>query len=540
MVSFIRNAGFGMRIIFSIIVFFLIFSSVNVWYFSRQLTLSAEESMVERARSVSIVAESIRDSVGELWGNGSVDGDALFAEANEALAGVHSAEERLEILETQRVYDAIPIVRSWEAIEQNAEEIGVEFKVLSLSARNPRNSADDTEAEILELMREEGVSDFWRIEPQTDQLRYVRRITVQDSCLVCHGVGDFDPVGFPMEGMAIGDQRGGFQFLFSLDDMHRRVRSSVARTLGITLVLIVILSFFVRFLVFRLAVEPMRNLRGAAQRVAEGELNFDIPPARNPDDIGQLQDAIREMITRLREVVSGVRDGAESVASHGVEVSGSAGALSDGATTQASSLEEIAAAMEETAASVHSNAENAAETERIANEVAREAKESGEAVQNTAAAMEEIARRIGIIDEIARNTNLLALNAAIEAARAGEAGKGFAVVADEVQKLAVRSKEAAAEISSLSKANLIVARDAATRIRESLPEIERTALLVSQISIASGEQSHGVEEINQSLQSLDHVVQQNATSSGELADTARELAEQVRYLRERIAFFDDE
>ncbi|MCG8480717.1 MAG: methyl-accepting chemotaxis protein, partial [Spirochaetales bacterium] len=463
MFSSIRNTGFGTRIIFSIVVFFLVFSSVNVWYFSRQLTFSAEEGMVERARSVSIVAESIRDSVGELWGNGSIDGDALFAEANEALVGVRSDEERLEIVESQRVYAAIPIVRSWEAIEQNAEEIGVDFKVLSLNARNPRNSADDTEAEILELMRTRGASDFWRIEPQTDQLRYIRRITVQDSCLVCHGVGDLDPIGFPMEGMAIGDQRGGFQFLFSLEDMHRRVRSSVVQTLGITLVMVAVLSFLVRFLVFRLAVEPMRNLRGAAQRVAEGELNFDIPPARNSDDIGQLQDAIREMIARLREVVSGVRDGAESVASHGVEVSGSAGALSDGATTQASSLEEIAAAMEETAASVHSNAENAAETERIANGVAREAKESGEAVQNTAAAMEEIALRIGVIDEIARNTNLLALNAAIEAARAGEAGKGFAVVADEVQKSAVSSKEAAAEISSLSKANLIVARDAAKR-----------------------------------------------------------------------------
>ena len=161
-------------------------------------------------------------------------------------------------------------------------------------------------------------------------------------------------------------------------------------------------------------------------------------------------------------------------------------------------------------ANIRQNAENALQTEKIATQAANDAQEGGNAVNMTVSAMKQIANKIMIIEEIARQTNLLALNAAIEAARAGEHGKGFAVVAAEVRKLAERSQNAAAEINDLSTNSVEVAERAGQLLEVIVPNIQRTAELVQEISAASKEQDAGAEQINQSIQQLDGVIQQNA------------------------------
>ena len=189
------------------------------------------------------------------------------------------------------------------------------------------------------------------------------------------------------------------------------------------------------------------------------------------------------------------------------------------------------------AANIKQNAENAIQTEKIAAKSAQDAQEGGRAVLETVNAMQQIAKKISIIEDIARQTRLLSLNATIEAARAQEHGRGFAVVASEVRSLAERSQIAAEEINSLANSSVSIAGKAGEMLTKLVPDIQKTAELVQEISAASKEQDSGAEQINRAIQQLDQVIQQNASTSEEVASTSEELTGQAEQLQTIIEFF---
>ncbi|MDD5286254.1 MAG: MCP four helix bundle domain-containing protein [Desulfuromonadaceae bacterium] len=299
----------------------------------------------------------------------------------------------------------------------------------------------------------------------------------------------------------------------------------------------IVIAILFGFIISSLISNPLRKGVTFAQAVAAGDLTQKIDLDQK-DEIGQLTQALNEMVAKLSSIVGEVTTAADNVASGSQELSSTAQQMSQGATEQAASAEEISSSMEEMASSIRQNTDNAMQTEKISIKSSVDAKEGGKAVVETVAAMKEIATKISIIEEIARQTNLLALNAAIEAARAGEHGKGFAVVASEVRKLAERSQTAAGEISSLSSRSVAIAEQAGEMLTKMVPDIQRTAELVQEITASSKEQDTGAEQINKAIQQLDQVIQQNASASEEMASTSEELSSQAEQLQQAISFFD--
>lgn len=273
-----------------------------------------------------------------------------------------------------------------------------------------------------------------------------------------------------------------------------------------------------------------------ADDVADGNLSA-TAEVKGDDEVGDLIKTLNAMTARLREVVSEVTTASRNVAAGSQEMSATAEQLSQGATEQASSTEEASASMEEMASTIKQSADNASQTEKIARQSAADAIASGEAVTNAVTAMQTIAEKIMVVQEIARQTDLLALNAAVEAARAGEHGRGFAVVASEVRKLAERSQAAAAEISTLSSTTVKAARSAGEMLSKLVPDIQRTAELVEEISAGSREQNAGAAQINTAIQQLDKVTQQNTSAAEEMSATSEELASQAEQLQAAISYF---
>ena len=327
------------------------------------------------------------------------------------------------------------------------------------------------------------------------------------------------------------------------DQLMESTIQIVRLLIGLSVIIVLLLIAILLVSVTRI-VRPIRLLSAINLRLSQGNLNLteemrsDYRTAsRGKDEVGE---AVRSTGILMENLVSTI----QTISTSSLEVEKGSDAinrtsqnLSKGSTEQAASAEEVSATVEEISATVRQSADNAATTENIARRAMADAQEGADAVLRSVEAMKAIAAKIGIIEEIARQTNLLALNAAIEAARAGEAGKGFAVVASEVRKLAERSQGAASEILSISSESLRTADEAGRKITGFLPDVQKTAELVQEISAASREQSSGIDQIVSAIGQLDTVIQQNAESSEELASMAEELSSQSQSLRKAVEFF---
>lgn len=333
-----------------------------------------------------------------------------------------------------------------------------------------------------------------------------------------------------------GKKLGTVTMGFSTRAITRETNSMRGMLAGTSVVIILALAGMIYLMVRRLVVLPAASAVSVVRLVAAGDLSKEIR-VRSLDELGELGGMINKMIVDLRVLIGKIRESAEDTTAHAQQIASGSDVLSRGASEQASSVEEVSSSTEEMAANIRQNTDTANETKKIALKAAENAKEGGKAVDETVIAMKEISGKVSFIGEIARQTNLLALNAAIEAARAGEHGRGFAVVASEVRKLAERSQAAADEINTLSLTSVGVAELAGQLLKKIVPDIQKTAEMVMEISSAGAEQNSGAEQINKAVQQLDRVIQQNAGAAEEMASTAEVLSSQADQLLSTVSFF---
>jgi methyl-accepting chemotaxis protein len=305
------------------------------------------------------------------------------------------------------------------------------------------------------------------------------------------------------------------------------------------------------WLLTRSITRPLAHAVGLARQVASGDLTADIR-AESRDEVGDLVLALKTMNDNLLKTVTEVRAGTETIVTASQQIASGNLDLSSRTEQQASSLEETASSMEELTSTVRQNADNARQANVLAKNASQIAAHGGEVVSQVVSTMASInasSKKIGdiiaVIDGIAFQTNILALNAAVEAARAGEQGRGFAVVASEVRNLAQRSAAAAKEIRGLISDSVTkveaggrLVDEAGVTMQEIVQGIGRVTEIMADITLASAEQSTGIEQVNEAITQMDGVTQQNAALVEEAAAAAASLQEQATTLAQLVSVFN--
>lgn len=361
-------------------------------------------------------------------------------------------------------------------------------------------------------------------------------------------------------------------------------------------VLVVAITLTLWILVTRSILVPIKEVKGAANAIAQGDLDIQLD-YRATNELGQLAEDIRNTAAALKSYVTEIRSGmsalgkgklnyvfqadfqgdfiamgqslneisrllresiaqisnsAEQVSAGAEQVSNGSQMLAQGASEQAGSIEELAVSINEIADSVRENADTAINASGLANDMGTSLTECNKEMSVLLESISEIEKNsveiTGIvkeIEDIAFQTNILALNASVEAARAGDAGRGFAVVAGEIRRLAAQTTSASKLTAGLAGKNSeavnsgIAAVDVTARsLKESVGRAQDVNRMVSSISKLSVAQADAIAQIRKNVELISDIVQGNSATSEESAAASEELSAQAQIMKELVEQFE--
>lgn len=353
----------------------------------------------------------------------------------------------------------------------------------------------------------------------------------------------------------------------------QRAHDSRRRTLLIvqtivTAVPALLLALLVWVTVRRRVSAPLARAVELARAVAGGDLQRELDPGTQHDEVADLWRSLNEMAASLRAVMLRIMGSVTTMNRASGDAAASASQLSQGVQMQTTSILEITTTITELQQTLELSLEKAGGVVEVGDRSADAARAGHASVRECVAAMEtirtqmdDIARtildlaqkteQVGVItdsvNDLAERSTLLAVNASIEAARAGEQGRGFSAVAAEVKALAGQSKQATQKVKRIlediqgSTGRVVLAmEEGSKRVSRGVELVEQAGRSVQQlattvedvvaagrqIAASAGQQYSGFESVTGAMASI----RDSAEQSQQLARAQEQVSQDLRQL----------
>lgn len=422
--------------------------------------------------------------------------------------------------------------------------------------------------------------DPFQIIKEDSVMIYTPQMVVAD-CIRCHPT------------WSIGKQGGIMSLTYDLSELHDALnKQNFVLILGIVFFLVFVSLFIM--LITKSITKPMVTMTESMEKLADGDLEIEIPAQKQTDEIGKMARAVKifqknaiekiqleedqektkirnekeqkemmeKMATSFQSSIGAVIN---AILSASADLQGSALKMNETAdeTHQQSSsaaaaskqtstnVLSVASATEELTASVGDISEQVTSSSAIARSAVKKAQNTNEMVGSLTSASQKIGDVVQLITDIAKQTNLLALNATIEATRAGEAGKGFAVVANEVKELAKQTTAATTEIAEHINGIQGATKGAVSAINDitetinNIDEIstiiasavEEQSSVTTDIAESTNQAAAGTQEVTQSITIVTQAANETGQAASEVLANADELLKQADVLQNEVEKF---
>lgn len=340
--------------------------------------------------------------------------------------------------------------------------------------------------------------------------------------------------------------------------------------------------------------KPIIGMTHAMTRLAEDDLEAEIPAQNRKDEMGEMAKAVlvfkenairnkeleasqeeqnrraekekRDLMNNLAddfttnvggivETVSSasleLNSTAQSMAGIAEETSSQAAAVAAASEEASTNVQTVAAATEEMSNSITEINQQVVEASKVSKQAVEDVSVTTRQINTLAETADKIGDVISLISDIAEQTNLLALNATIESARAGEAGKGFAVVASEVKALANETAKATESISAhigeiqSATGEAVGSIESIGSVIQKLSEtsatiaaaMEEQGAATQEVARNVSEAAKGTQEVSSNISGVTQASQETGNASGQVTAAAEELSKQSEIMKSEIDKF---